>query len=81
MAPYNREAAIAAQKKYCEDNEVPHFAPSDGYCYHCGRNIYDLYISTTISRECGIGESGITVEQAGKRLITGCPHCHYSFVE
>ena len=33
--------AAKAQDSYCTQHEVPMFAPSDGICYHCGRNIYD----------------------------------------
>lgn len=42
------------------------FAPPDGFCYHCRRQIYD-----TTDR----------IAQAVERPVTGCPHCHYSFVE
>ena len=42
------------------------FAPPSGYCYSCRRQIYD-----TDDRK----------EKALKELVTGCPHCHYSFVE
>lgn len=42
------------------------FAPSDGVCFRCHANIYD----TPKLRE-----------QALKEARTGCPYCHYSFVE
>lgn len=57
---------IQAQKKYCEERGAPHFAPYDGRCYRCGRQIY--------------GGGGWNLDDA-KKLITGCPHCHYSFCE
>lgn len=62
--------AILANKKqeeYCEENNLPHFAPKDGRCYKCGKNIYSV--------------DGISIESAGKHLITGCPFCHYSYCE
>ena len=67
---YDDVRAGAAQSRYCEANDAPHFAPywsNDYRCYHCHRNIY--------------AEGGISVEEAGSRLITGCPFCHYSFCE
>lgn len=64
---YNVEEAIAAQEKYCKENDYPHFAPSDGRCYKCYGQIY--------------GEKGWSVEQAASSLITGCPFCRYSYVE
>ena len=30
---------IEAQKEYCEKTGAPHFAPSDGVCWRCGRHI------------------------------------------
>ena len=69
--------AAKAQDSYCTQHEVPMFAPSDGICYHCGRNIYDPI--TYRGREDHT--YGISVEEAGKRLISSCPHCNYSFVE
>ena len=44
------------------------FAPSNGICYRCGQNIAE-------------GENGITLDDLGDYIITGCPHCHYSFCE
>ena len=67
--------ASLAQKKYCEKENIPWFAP-DQYCYHCHRDIY-------ADVQCDDGEvsHGYTEEYAATHLITGCPHCHYSFVE
>lgn len=61
----HNELAARAQEAYCDGQEAPMFAPRDGICPACGRNIYEA----------------LTVEQAGTRLITGCPLCHYSFLE
>lgn len=65
-----------AQAEYCRGAGLPHFAPADGRCYRCHAQIYESQPRTdgTVSR-------GIDVYRAGHSLITGCPHCHYSFVE
>ena len=67
---YDVEQAKEAQARYCTINGVPHFAPYSGICYKCRKNIY----------EQGKG-FGISVERASSQLVTGCPHCHYSFCE
>ena len=54
-----------AQKEYCDENRLPHFAPKSGRCYRCNKQIYEL----------------IDLEKASNTLITGCPHCHYSFCD
>ena len=64
---YDIKEAIKAQRDYCNRRNVPHFAPFDGICYSCGANIY--------------GPRGISVEEAGARLISGCPFCHASYVD
>lgn len=64
---FNAAEAAEAQAKYCEKNEVPMFAPNNGRCVCCGRNIYDV--------------GGISVETAGKKMITGCPFCDASFCD
>lgn len=66
MSEYNRERAVQAQKAACEEYETPMFV-SDGQCPNCHRNVYD--------------EGGYSVEYASEHVITGCPWCHYSFVE
>lgn len=33
-------AAIARQRAVCEATGVPRFAPADGHCYSCRRQIY-----------------------------------------
>ena len=76
MEDYNTKLAIEAQAKYCKDHDAPNFAPAfDGSCFRCHQNIY-----AKIVHPSGY-VTGITVEQAGRTLITGCPHCHYSFVD
>lgn len=75
---YNIIKAILAQKQYCKLTGSPKFAPQDGCCYKCGRNIYMCRINTDLGVTF---TTGISVEEAGKHLITGCPHCHASFVD
>ena len=70
------ERSPGLQEKYCERNDYPYFAPSDGRCYRCHMNIY-----ADLKRLDGGISTGISVWKAGHRLVTGCPHCHYSFVE
>ena len=67
---YGTEKAIAAQAEYCDRTGNPMFAPglgSRGCCPNCHNPIYII--------------GGISIEEAGKTLITGCPYCHVSFVE
>lgn len=53
-------------KKPIEDRTG--FAPHNGLCYCCGKNIAE-------------GPKGITLEQLGDYIITGCPYCYRSFCE
>lgn len=72
---YDCASAMEAQRAFCDAQELPHFAPFDGVCYHCGRNIY-----SPEKRRNGL-VCGVSVEDASSRLITGCPHCAMSFCE
>lgn len=56
---------IEAQKQYCAKTKSPHFAPSSGCCFKCGRQIY----------------KSISMEAASKSLVTGCPFCHKSYCD
>lgn len=81
METFDIPKSIAAQKEYLKGLAKRHpddwmapnfaqgrgFAPPDGSCYRCHRNIYS--------------EGGISVERASKELITGCPSCHVSYVD
>lgn len=64
---YNSELARKAQDDLCDRRKLPHFAPLDGICFYCGGNIYK--------------DGGVSVEEAGKRLITSCPLCRRSYCE
>ena len=72
---YNPALAVKAQEEHCKRVGAPMFAPSSGYCFHCGQNIY----SAKVYPNGFIG--GISVEQASRNLITGCPFCHISFAD
>ena len=64
-----------AQLDLTEKKKLPHFAPLNGICFACKRDIYQAY-------EIGTRESkGIDIERAGKELITGCPHCYRSYCD
>lgn len=92
------EKAIKAQRDYLielskKDNtwmrdtfaKGEGFAPKDGRCYVCKKQIYaDVEVQR---RNWKTGEietvtsQGISVEKASNELTTGCPHCYHSFVE
>ena len=68
---YNSELAKEAQLRYCDEHRLPDFAPHDGICFRCGANIY----------EPKNGSRAISVEEAGSKLITGCPNCSWSYCD
>ena len=53
------------QKLYCKTLKQPYLAPAGGICFKCNEQIYDR----------------ISIEEAGKNLITDCPHCNHSFLD
>ncbi len=59
------EDKLQAQKDYCKEKELPHFAPSSGVCWNCKKQIYNR----------------ISLEKAGTDLVTGCPYCHRSYCD
>lgn len=71
---FDVKTACQAQSKLIKENGYPYFAPSDGQCYDCRRNIYEQI-------DHGGHKTGISVESAGKSLVTGCPHCHHSYCD
>ena len=73
---YNVHKSIEAQAKYCEENNLPHFAPHNGICWRCRKNIYEAHKAKYGNGEY---ETGITTESAGKSLVTYCPHCNRAF--
>lgn len=54
------------QEEFCEKNGYPKFAPRDGVCYSCNKNIYD---------------DEATAKFADSHLITGCPFCSKSYCD
>lgn len=79
---FNVYEARKVQEEYCKANELPHFAPSDGRCYSCNRQIYEEMKHDRIIN--GLESpymTGISVEKASSVLITGCPHCNYSYCD
>lgn len=69
MCSEHVKACIAAQRAYCDagipPDYRPHFAPKDGICWDCGRQIY----------------TRVTLDEASTTLITGCRHCCRSYCE
>ena len=72
---FDTSKAIQAQEKLCEEKGYPHFAPRDGRCWSCRRNIYEEY-----ERPSGY-KTGVQVEKASTELITGCPHCNRTYCD
>jgi hypothetical protein len=54
-----------AQHLYCVHKRFPRFAPYNGICFCCGRNIYEQ----------------ITLERAKSEHITECPFCNRDFCD
>lgn len=83
---YDSIKARAAQKEYCATNDAPHFAPYDGRCYSCNQDIYSENGNVKFGplgrqKPTGHTRHGITVEEAGSTLVTGCPFCNASYCE
>ena len=85
------DVCIKAQADYCEKKKQPHFAPKNGRCWRCNRNIYQNfgvgidkpYSRTIVEQEGAEVEfiTGISLEEASHQLVIGCPHCNWSFCE
>ena len=71
---FNPRKAAEAQAEYCRKKDFPQFAPKRGRCWRCGQNIYK-------ENDHGTCKTGISVEQAGSELISGCPHCDWGYCE
>jgi len=80
-ATYDPIKAAKAQEEYCNAHKAPIFAPSNGWCVNCGKNIYEPYKVRSFKSKGDQPDRifGISVEEAGSRLITGCPHCNRTF--
>ena len=82
---YNVSKSIDAQEKYCTEKGYPHFAPASGICFRCRKQIYEAMEHERKNYQTGevVGnyKTGITVKKASSRLITGCPHCNWSYCD
>ncbi len=86
---FDFDKAIQAQTRYARDKNYPLFAPTDGRCYRCYRNIFRQVGWTGFDKRAEVSPdspkavcvTGISVERAGRELIIGCPHCNYSFCD
>jgi hypothetical protein len=82
---FDVQKAIEAQEDYCKENKLPHFAPSNGVCWKCHKNIYSPIEHERKNWQTGevVGSytTGIDVEKAGRELVTGCPHCSRSYCD
>ena len=65
MKNTDAQKALKLQEKFCTLSGFPHFAPGNGVCYKCGKQIYEK----------------ISTEEAETKLVTSCPHCNNSFIE
>lgn len=70
--------AVKAQEQFCEEHNVPLFAPAFGICPHCGKNIYASH-KRFFPLRGEYYDMGITVAQAASHHITYCPMCNYAF--
>lgn len=68
MKEFNIGKSVLAQEKLQTSKDYPRFAPPNGICWSCKKNIY-------VEIHNGLIKSGIDVERAGTELVTGCPHC------
>lgn len=50
--PVEISKRIQAQKDYLEKSGEPHFAPKDGRCFNCKRQIYEIEDGTTLVTGC-----------------------------
>lgn len=77
---YDVSLAVKAQKEYCKSSGAPHFAPRNGVCWKCNKNIYEQHEKRYAGND-KVFVFGISVEKAGSELVTGCPHCNRSYCD
>ena len=80
MSEYNVDASRKAQSAYCDEKNLPHFAPFDGVCFSCHQQIY-ARVEHQNPYDGRKSYTGIPTDLAASMLITGCPHCSSSFCE
>lgn len=87
---FNSYKASAAQQEYCQQKNLPRFAPNEYVqfkCHRCNQNIYaetghpvaERLPRGKVRLDYSKDVPGIDVEKAGRELICGCPFCHASF--
>jgi len=83
---FNIDESIVNQIKVVETG-LPAFAPREGICWNCNKQIYAPYINGKkveppypYEKFEGHFVSGITTTKS-KKLVTGCPHCSISYCE
>lgn len=70
--PHEIQECCRKQKELVNKQTSPmHFAPFDGECFSCKKNIYQNYDMGTYVR----------YGQTGESLVTGCPHCNRSYCD
>lgn len=71
---FSPAAARKAQMEYCKKINAPLFAPNDGVCYRCKKDIY---------QKQGLRgyETGISLEKANSTHVIYCPHCNVSYCD
>ena len=74
---FDWEKADKAQDDYCDRENLPRFAPRQ-FCYKCHQDIWAKEGKTIPG---GRVISGISIEEAGDNLITGCPFCSATYCD
>lgn len=69
--PQELADCIKAQADLWKGKRYPNFAPANGICWKCHRNIYQNYEI----------DGHIHHGRDGTELVTGCPHCHRSYCD
>ena len=61
---------IKNQDEFIEKTGYPLFVSHTGYCWSCGKNVYQNYIGRFESEG-----------YKGKSHVIGCPHCNRTFCD
>ena len=73
-------ALVEAQHEHCRKINVPMFIPKDGICFRCGRNIFeDATMKNTYTGREYVSRGYKNI--VSSELITGCPHCCWSYCD
>jgi hypothetical protein len=74
MEKFNINESCKSQSALQKEHNYPQFAPINGICYRCKKQIYSEINHGTYA-------TGIDTESASKSLITSCPHCNMSYCD